>query len=67
MTLPYFCFLKYGHAALAHYVQVSRVNAPTVPSQTNLIGSFHVNLDDQIPVGISHILEADIPQNARVV
>ena len=32
-----------------------------------LVSSFDMNLDDQVPIGVAHVLEADIPQNAGIV
>ena len=32
-----------------------------------LEGSFNMDVDDQVPVGVSHVLEADVPQDARIV
>lgn len=37
------------------------------PTMTDLVRSLDMNFDGQIPIGIRHILEADIPQDPGVV
>ena len=34
---------------------------------SDLVCTLHVDLDDQIPILILHILEANVPQDARIV
>ncbi len=34
---------------------------------TDLVCSFHMDLDNQVPVIVCHVLEADIPQDACVI
>lgn len=34
---------------------------------TYFVGTFNVDFDDQIPVFILHVLEADVPQDARII
>jgi hypothetical protein len=67
MTRPYFCFLKYGHAARAHYTLLGACTSSPWNSRTHLVSAADMNGHNQIPVLVLHILEADIPQNPRIV
>jgi len=67
MTRPYFCFLKCGHAALAHYSSSDIVDRPRHFCSTHLVSTLDVHAHDQVPVGILHVLEADISEDTSIV
>jgi len=38
-----------------------------VPGKSHLVSTCDVHLEDQIPVLVLHILEADVPKDSRVI
>ena len=36
-------------------------------SSRTFVCSVHVNFDDEIPIGVSHVLEANISEDARII
>ena len=66
MTLPYFCFLKCGHAALAHYHGSAQVFCEhSCPA--DLVCTLDVNFHNEIPISIRHILKTNVSEDSSIV
>lgn len=69
MILPYFCFLKYGHAALQNLIKTRPLTVShdlsNLPSgdETGL----QVDITDFIPVIVSDVGNRFVTQNASVI